>query len=84
MSIFNIFLFLMVSSRQIPVAGLELTVYGLDEYVPQTPVAVMFALHGRLGTYMERKTIVPDINDLPPNKQKRRRAYSMLPRHCAL
>ncbi|ORZ00993.1 hypothetical protein BCR43DRAFT_434969 [Syncephalastrum racemosum] len=38
----------MVSSRQIPVAGLELTVYGLDEYVPQTPVAVMFALHGRL------------------------------------
>ncbi|KAI8094811.1 Alpha/Beta hydrolase protein [Thamnidium elegans] len=41
----------MVSKRAIPVIGLSLTVYGLQEYLALdkgTPVSVMFALHGRL------------------------------------
>lgn len=41
----------MISKQQIPVAGLQLTVYGLEEYKNkggQGPVAVMFAMHGRL------------------------------------
>ena len=41
----------MVSKQQIPVAGHQLTVYGLDEYKDlgiEKPVAIMFALHGRL------------------------------------
>lgn len=41
----------MVSKQFIPVIGLKVTVYGLDEYnllPPNTPVSVMFALHGRL------------------------------------
>ena len=46
------FLFVsMISKQQIPVAGLQLTVYGLEEYKNkggQGPVAVMFAMHGRL------------------------------------
>lgn len=45
-------LVLMASKQLIPVAGLQLMVYGLEEYKAldtQGPVAVMFALHGRLG-----------------------------------
>ncbi|KAI9320195.1 hypothetical protein BX666DRAFT_1853037 [Dichotomocladium elegans] len=41
----------MVSKQEIPVAGLKLTVHGLEEYKAkgsQGPVAIMFALHGRL------------------------------------
>jgi hypothetical protein len=41
----------MVSKQVIPVNGLNLTVYGLEEYQlldKDTPVSVMFALHGRL------------------------------------
>lgn len=47
----------MVSAQVIPVLGLNITVYGLEEYkqLPKgSPVAVMFALHGRL-----RKPIFP-------------------------
>lgn len=42
------------SQSDITVNGLNLTVYGLLEYkrLPQsTPVAVLFALHGRLRKY---------------------------------
>lgn len=44
----------MVSKRVIPVIGINLTVYGLEEYqqlAPGTPVSVMFALHGRLRKF---------------------------------
>lgn len=45
------FLFVMVSKQAIIVNGLNLTVYGLEDYQllgKDVPVAVMFALHGRL------------------------------------
>jgi hypothetical protein len=49
---FRFVLFLrMVSNQVIPVIGLNVTVYGLEEYkqLPKgSPVSVMFALHGRL------------------------------------
>lgn len=41
----------MASKQVVPVIGLNLTVYGLEEYkqLPEgTPVSIMFALHGRL------------------------------------
>ena len=44
----------MASKQEIPVIGLNTTVYGLDEYnkLPKgTPVSVMFALHGRLREF---------------------------------
>jgi hypothetical protein len=44
----------MVSKQSIPILGLQTEVYGLEEYksLPKgTPVAVMFALHGRLRKY---------------------------------
>ncbi|KAF7727392.1 hypothetical protein EC973_007556 [Apophysomyces ossiformis] len=50
----------MVSTRQIKVLDLKLTVYGLEEYnlLPkQTPVAIMFALHGRLGNMQKMDEI---------------------------
>jgi hypothetical protein len=48
---FKLFYFKMVSTQVIPVIGLDVTVYGLEEYkrLPQgSPVSVLFALHGRL------------------------------------
>jgi hypothetical protein len=44
----------MVSKQSIPILGLQTEVYGLEEYksLPKgTPVAVVFALHGRLRKY---------------------------------
>ena len=45
----------MASKQQITVAGHPLTVYGLEEYKAlkvAKPVAIMFALHGRLREYI--------------------------------
>lgn len=50
----------MISKQQIPVAGLQLTVYGLEEYKSkgsQGPVAVMFAMHGRLRKHVRHEHI---------------------------
>lgn len=44
----------MVSKQVISVIGINLTVYGLQEYLAlglHTPVSVMFALHGRLRKF---------------------------------
>lgn len=50
----------MISKQQIPVAGLQLTVYGLEEYKNkggQGPVAVMFAMHGRLRKHVKNEDL---------------------------
>ncbi|KAI8142548.1 hypothetical protein BJV82DRAFT_615247 [Fennellomyces sp. T-0311] len=57
----------MVSKQQIPVAGLQLTVYGLDEYKAlgsEKPVAIMFALHGRLQDMSKMEDISQALCDL--------------------
>lgn len=45
----------MVSKQTLTVLGLQLTVYGLEEYknLPEAyPASIMFALHGRLRKFL--------------------------------
>ncbi|KAI7895185.1 uncharacterized protein EV154DRAFT_413879 [Mucor mucedo] len=54
----------MVSKQLIHVNGLSLTVYGLEEYQKlgkDTPVSVMFALHGRLQNQSKMEPIAQEL-----------------------
>ncbi|KAI9245901.1 Alpha/Beta hydrolase protein [Phascolomyces articulosus] len=64
----------MASKQQIPVAGLQLTVYGLDEYRALNitkPVAIMFALHGRLQNMSKMEKISQALCSLNGNNSTR-------------
>ncbi|KAI9490038.1 hypothetical protein BDB00DRAFT_769568 [Zychaea mexicana] len=64
----------MTSKQQIPVAGLQLTVYGLDEYKAMgmtKPVAVMFALHGRLQNMSKMEEISQALCSLNASNKDR-------------
>ncbi|KAI8333738.1 hypothetical protein BC941DRAFT_357861 [Chlamydoabsidia padenii] len=63
------------SQTDININGLKLTVYGLGEYkrLPNnTPVAVMFALHGRLQNKSKMETISQVLCSLNNSKKQQR------------
>ncbi|CEP18723.1 hypothetical protein [Parasitella parasitica] len=64
----------MASSKQvIPIIGLHITVYGLDEYnqLPKgTPVSIMFALHGRLQNQSKMEPIAQAICQLNEKRKQ--------------
>ncbi|KAI7856401.1 hypothetical protein BDC45DRAFT_437620 [Circinella umbellata] len=64
----------MTSKQQIPVAGHPLTVYGLEEYKALKvvkPVAIMFALHGRLQNMSKMEDICQALCSLNNNTTER-------------
>ncbi|KAL0088370.1 Alpha/Beta hydrolase protein [Phycomyces blakesleeanus] len=64
-----------MSKQEIPVIGLQLTVYGLEEYKAlekPIPVAVMFALHGRVQNMTKMDPICQAICKLNTNPCKKR------------
>ncbi|KAI8983160.1 hypothetical protein BDB01DRAFT_723158 [Pilobolus umbonatus] len=63
----------MISHTTIQVIGLVLTVYGLEEYkalCSDTPVSILFALHGRLGNQSKMKPLSEALCSINPNKNR--------------
>ncbi|KAI7904341.1 uncharacterized protein BX663DRAFT_432254 [Cokeromyces recurvatus] len=63
----------MISKQVIHVIGLQLTVYGLEEYnkfYRGAPVTVMFALHGRLQNQFKMESVSQAICQLNEHYQK--------------
>ncbi|KAI9029025.1 Alpha/Beta hydrolase protein [Phycomyces nitens] len=64
-----------MSKQIIPVIGLQLTVYGLEEYKAlkiQPPVAVVFALHGRVQNMTKMDPICQALCKLNKNPSRQR------------
>ncbi|KAI9252633.1 Alpha/Beta hydrolase protein [Sporodiniella umbellata] len=66
----------MISKQTFHVIGLHLTVYGLEEYqkLPQNyPVAILFALHGRLQKQSSMETYIQSLCGLNSHSEFSRR-----------
>ena len=61
------------SKTTVPISGLEVHVYGLQELPSTTPVDIVFLLHGRTGEYLHMEPMAHAILAKADNGPKDRR-----------